>query len=751
MLHRSSALLAAVLACPAATSQEDLPPSPRVSRYEMTARLDPQRRTILGTQHITWRNDTGAPTSELRLHLYWNAFASRDTTFMREAGPDFRAQWRDDEFGGIELTAIALVTPSGPTPLRVEFVQPEDGNRADRTVARVALPAAVAPGEQLVLETRFVAAAPKAYRRAGWIPDDGFFCMHWFPKLGVLQEVDGAAVWNCPQFHANAEFFADFSVYDVRIEVPEGYVVGATGGVPIEDALQDGQRILRFVAEDVHDFAWVADPDFVEHVAVAEQTAAADDPTGLAPRVASRIGAEAAHFDLPPVTLRLLLQPEHDTPEQVTRHLAAARCAISFFGLRYGAWPYRALTIVDPGRDVLGRRLGGGMEYPMLITCGTPDVLHPRDLRPEGVTVHEFGHQYWYGLCANDEFREAWLDEGLDTYSEGRALYLAYHDSMRPVQTTSYGMRTFAVALGATLPADPLATLGVVPLPDAVAAPAARLGIDGTWLPSSPLLGVLFEQPGLTGFREARYSDAWNDRRRWLAADNPDPMVQPGWDYLSRESYVANAYHRPATLLRTLERQTGREAWWTFLRSFHTEFRFRHPTTPEFVARLAGDVGPAAADLFERATAAGAELDYGVASVAPADGSGTVKSVVLRCHGTLHADVRVRFTFAGRAEPVWRTWSHGDRARWREFRFADDDADAPFGRLLEVWIDPPLGTPGTGESFEMPAGPAGVLMLDADLTNNAWRAESDRQPAAYRALRLLMQTQAKLTFAGVVG
>jgi hypothetical protein len=270
-------------------------------------------------------------------------------------------------------------------------------------------------------------------------------------------------------------------------------------------------------------------------------------------------------------------------------------------------------------------------------------------------------------------------------------------------------------------------------------------------IPNSPLLALLGQQPSLTGFREVAWSDALNDRRRMLAADNPDAMVRPGWQYLSRDSYVANAYLRPATLLNTLERMVGRDRWWTFMRRFHEQARFGHPTTEDFVALLGTECGAGAAEFFRLAIRADAKFDYGIDRVSPADGRGPVKSVIVRRHGSLTADVRVRFRFAGRSEPVWRLYPKDDLYPWREFRFVDRDSDDAWGRLLEVWIDPPVGSPGTDEPFELDAGSAGVYLIDENLLDNAWQASPDRGPARYRAIRRLLQTQTRLTFAGLIG
>jgi hypothetical protein len=755
-----SRLLLSVFATTLPLLAQDLAKSSaRVVAYEMTARLDAPARSLRGTQRIVWRNQTGAATDELRFHLYWNAFADRDSTFMREAGAAFRAQWEDGDFGAITLERIAQEVDGGRRELRVEFLQPDDGNPKDRTVARVKLATPIAPGDSITLETEFVAKAPKALRRAGWAPGGSFFCMHWFPKLGVLEQRDGRAEWNCPQFHANTEFFADFGSFVVTLDVPAGFVVGASGGRASLDQASGDRRVLRYEIADVHDFAWVAGPNFVEHIETFAGSHAADDHTGIAPAVARFLGIDLATFDLPKTELRLLLQAEHDTPEQVRRHMSAAREALWFYGMRYGPWPYPVLTMVDPARDAKGQGYGGGMEYPTLITCGTDLRPHPRKLTPEGVTIHEFGHQYWYGLSANDEFRDPWLDEGLNSYSESRAQVLAFGgDSTvprRPVRTSEFGAITLAAVAAPTVPGDPLRWLGRLPLerlPAPVAEVGSDLGIRGTLIPQSALLSLLAAQPSLASFREVEAHPEWIDRARFLASDVPDSMLIPGWQMISRASYSANAYTRPATILRTLERMVGRDRWWAFLRRFHTDARFAHPTAADFITALERDCGTEAAGFFRSATEPMARLDYAVHSVSPADGRGPEQSVIVRNFGTLRAEVGVRFRFEGRQQPEWRTIPREGTSPWTEFRFRDEPGQPPRGRLNEVWIDPPgAGTPKTAEAFEADDALAGVLVIDADLRNNVWRARLDPRPSQYVAIRALLQAQVRLLFAALIG
>ena len=104
------------------------------------------------------------------------------------------------------------------------YIAPDDGNRDDRTVLSVPLPTAVPPGGTVAVEIRWTAHVPRTFARTGAV-GNFFFIAQWFPKLGVLEE-DG---WNTHQFHATTEFFSDYGIYDVRITVPRGWPVGATG------------------------------------------------------------------------------------------------------------------------------------------------------------------------------------------------------------------------------------------------------------------------------------------------------------------------------------------------------------------------------------------------------------------------------------------------------------------------------------------------------------------------------------------
>jgi hypothetical protein len=293
-------------------------------------------------------------------------------------------------------------------------------------VARVTLPSAVGPGGAVSVEITFRAQLPEVFARSGY-KRDYYLVGQWFPKLGVYEPAGmrGRATggWNCHQYHANSEFYADYGVFKVDITVPSRFVVGATGVRKGRVVNQDDTVTYFYEQADVHDFVWTADPNFirVKRTFTPAREVSAEEYA----RTAARLGRTLDEVKLSDVEITVLMQPAH--MPQLEKHVDAAKAGLKYFGLWYGRYPYQTLTVVDPPQDASG---SAGMEYPTLITAGTS---YAQNFAPmsgvrgvEMVTVHEFGHQFWYGMVGNNEFEEAWLDEGVNTYSTGLVMEKAY-------------------------------------------------------------------------------------------------------------------------------------------------------------------------------------------------------------------------------------------------------------------------------------------------------------------------------------
>jgi hypothetical protein len=423
----------------------------------MSASYEPEDQHIDGIKRIRWRNTSSVPIDELQFHLYLNAFANDRSTFMVESGGQLRGvRIPEDGWGWIEVETMRLAygtdlvaegiiaeeegaepfrrpfgaeVPGEPKPISLddrpdlkqveELIRPDDGNEEDRTVARYPLPKPVQPGEWVELEIEFAAKLPQIFARTG---AHGDFVLggQWFPKISVFEDIGDrgrtAPGWNTHQFHSDSEFYADFGDWDVRLELPARYAgrIGATGRL-IEETVEGDTVTAHFIQPGVHDFAWTASPDFI--VVEDHFDPDTDVPKEQTERMAALLGVSREELRLQPVDIKLLLQPAHRN--QADRYIESAKVAIRGYGLPLGAYPYETLTIADPPRGGMG---AGGMEYPTFITVGTHPLLNvpgfKEVLLAEGVTVHEFGHNFFQGMIASNEFEEAWIDEGMNSYYE---------------------------------------------------------------------------------------------------------------------------------------------------------------------------------------------------------------------------------------------------------------------------------------------------------------------------------------------
>ncbi len=455
LVNIGAAAIAMVSAAMPVCAQVELPKP--VYQVRMSASYEPNDNRIEGVKRIRWRNTSSVPIDELQFHLYLNAFANARSTFMVGSGGQLRdIKIPEDGWGWIEVETMRLAygadlitegivseeegvepflrqfsgaVPDEPKPIELddrtdlkeveEFIRPDDGNEEDRTVARYPLPKPIQPGEWVELEIDFAAQLPQIFARTG---AHGDFVLggQWFPKIGVFEDIGdrgrAEAGWNTHQFHANSEFFADFGDWSVRLQLPSEYAgrIGATGRL-VDELIEGDTVTAHFVQPGVHDFAWTASPDFI--IVEDRFDPDTDVPPQQTERMAALLGVPPEELRLQPVDIKLFLQPPHRA--QADRYIEAAKVAIRGYGLPLGAYPYETLTMVDPPRGGMG---AGGMEYPTFITLGTHPLLNApgfdKVLAAESVTVHEFGHNFFQGMIASNEFEESWIDEGMNSFYE---------------------------------------------------------------------------------------------------------------------------------------------------------------------------------------------------------------------------------------------------------------------------------------------------------------------------------------------
>jgi hypothetical protein len=463
----------------------DKPLSTRLTGYDINAVLDPEEHTVNGRMTAYWVNHSSFPVSEAMMHMYLNAFSSNMSTFSAQG------RWSaagDDGWGWVK---VCTVTDGIGNDLidSLTYVSPDDGNMHDRTVMRVGLPVSVAPGDTLTLHIEFISKLPSPIVRTGY-EDDYHFVAQWFPKFGVYEtagmrqrETDG---WNCHQFHPNSEFYANHSVYNVSVTLPSDFVTGSGGKLIEEIDLGDGQKKVVWRAEDIVDFAWTAWPGY------------------------KTLTRKWKDVDITLLTTEAALKKADNQFEAVIY-------ALEYLDERVGPFPWPHLTFVDPPLSGAG---AGGMEYTTLFTSMGGGAIPSFLKMAEMVTIHEFGHAYFMGILASNEFEEPWVDEGINSYWEQRIVDHYYGDG--------YGLLNL---------------------------PFIRMSDS--------------DQGRLSYITSPGHNLATNDLPSWMYPHN---------------SYSTMSYSKAATWLHTLEGIIGTETMDNVFREYYRRWAFRHPSGKDFIA-----------------------------------------------------------------------------------------------------------------------------------------------------------------------
>ena len=444
----------------------------------------------------------------------------------------------------------------------------------DDTILEVPLDEPVLPGEVARLELDFETHVGRASYRMK--ENHGQYVItQWYPRICVYDEHGG---WHVDQ-HLGHEFYGEFGTYDVQITLPAEYVVGATGVLVnrpevLPDSLMaeldirnftsgshpktqaPGQRHAEkrtktwiFHAENVHDFAWTADPTF-------------------------RIGV--AHWQH--VTVYALARERKAAKWQDAAQVGAE--VIAFYSKHIGRYPYPTMTIAD---------VDEGMEYPMIVMCGgeSPSYRY--------LFYHEIGHNWFYGVVANNETRNPHMDEGFT-----QLLHTMAMDSLIP----DFGNRD-----------------------------AYR------W----------------KGWYARRFFPKQNDRlyRQFLYLQHAKIGYEQKVDThsdktLERAMYRLVAYNKPTTVLYALQYTLGRRVFQRVLQTYFHDWKFRHPYPRDF-QRVAEKVSGWDLDwFFDQWWETTWTCDYGIRRVRnrPAPSGGTDVAITLERKGLAVMPLDLRLTLA---------------------------------------------------------------------------------------------------------
>jgi len=361
--------------------------------YTIRAGLDERSGVLSAAGQLIYRNNSPDTLRDLYFHLYLNAFRPHSLWSADETRQGIR-RFADlpDPYNAFEHLQRVRVAGAD---LAVDYPYAPDS-----TIAHVALPAPLVPGDSLVVLLAWQARPSVIPRRQGR-QGRRFDFAQWYPKVSVYDRFG----WEAHPFHLAGELYGEYGTYDVTLDLADDQVVVATalpvagdpgwararatpdtpvtlqadwygpssrpGEMDWTEGLAPGRKRVRFYAEHIHHFAWSVNPEY---------------------------RYEEGRFG--DVVLRTLYLPQDSATWGGGRVIERLRRAMAWLGEIYGPYVY-------PQTIAIHRIEGGGTEFPMMVMNGGPE---------ESLIFHEVGHIYTYGILGNNEWKDGWLDEGFTTF-----------------------------------------------------------------------------------------------------------------------------------------------------------------------------------------------------------------------------------------------------------------------------------------------------------------------------------------------
>lgn len=470
-----------------------------IANYFFDVEFKPSTKEIIVNEKIIWHNKTEFSTDEIHFHLYPNAYKSNNTLFAK--GYNISSSKTKTELN------FSIVSVNGKATDLI-FIHPENSVLSDSTVAKIELPEVIAPNDSVVIDFKYILKIPESVKRLGYARGRNFFFVsQWYPKVGVFEN----GSWICSPYYPYLNFYSDFGTYTAKIKVPNSYIVAATG-VQTQKVDTLNSSTYLFKQNGVHDFVFLASEQLLHKKDIYTRN------------------------DSSQIIINAYVQPERDY--YFDRYLECVKNSLNFFEENVGAYPYQSISIVDVPRT----SGAGGMEYPTLFTVSA-DLFSPVETGwPEYLVAHEFSHQFFQGILANNETYEAWLDEGFASYMATKIMYKYYPNILNTFRIASH----------------------------------------------IPVFGLEFfsynEIPIIYTLADINIPEGTKSLASYYRNTNLGSLADSSHKLPSRLSYTVNSYSKAELVLHTLERYLGYEKMFSILKQYYKRFKFKHPTAQDFIS-----------------------------------------------------------------------------------------------------------------------------------------------------------------------
>ena len=379
--------------------------------YIIDVTLDDTKHQLRGHEEFEYINKSPNELNKIYIHLWPNAYKSGETALAKQqySQDDDDLKYGPDSLkGNIEGLDFKLNHQS----IKWEY----DAENPDICV--LYLPVPMKTGDRVSISTPFIVNLPNgSVSRLGHV-GQSYQITQWYPKPAVYDK-DG---WHPIPYLNQGEFYSEYGSFDVRITLPENYVVGATGDLQTKSEIEflnelaeeteaeidnlssekrpsnkfppssEKMKTIRYKQKNVHDFAWFAD---------------------------KRYKVLKGEVELPhsgrKVTTWAMFTPRNS--RLWSKAIEYINDGTYYYSKWNGDYPYNQVTAVDGTISA-----GGGMEYPNVTVIGNTGNAELLEV----VIVHEVGHNWFYGQLGSNERVHGWMDEGMNTHNEVRYMQTKY-------------------------------------------------------------------------------------------------------------------------------------------------------------------------------------------------------------------------------------------------------------------------------------------------------------------------------------
>ena len=477
--------------------------------YTINVRLDDAKHDLNADETLEYINNSPDELTFIWFHIWPNAYKNNNTPLAKQLIADGNKKFyfaSQNERGWIDGLDFKVNN---------QTVKTEPGESID--IIKLILNEPLRPGGKITITTPFHVHIPLGvFSRLGHIGQQ-YQITQWYPKPAVYDKYG----WHPIPYLNQGEFYSEWGKFDVFITVPKNYVVGATGDYvngeeeiawlnkkaeetkameffPRDTTFPPSSsewKTLHLHQEKVHDFAWFADKRY--YVLKDE--------------------VELPYSKRKVTTWGLFTGAEGKLWKQSAKYTADA---VYYYSLWNGEYPYNHATAVDGALSA-----GGGMEYPNITVIGKMNDARSLDR----VIAHEVGHNWFYGILGSNERDHAWMDEGINSFNEGRYMDEKYpKDSM---QTTA----------------------------------RAKIG------------GVNVDMGKLLGFADLNESSIFDLAYRFNAVQKKDqPCDMTSAEY-TQINYGTVVYRKTALIFEYLRSYLGTELFDKCAQKYFEDWKFKHP------------------------------------------------------------------------------------------------------------------------------------------------------------------------------